>query len=138
MMQETSLDNLLSWALSHPIEAKRITTPKLNKYIPIIPTERQTLLLLLNHIPEIFYGGAAGGAKSFGLLAAALQYVEYAGYHALLLRRNFRDLSKPEALMDIARQWLTPTEAHQCTGPLRRVWKTYRRKVPEWGDLAEA
>jgi putative transposase len=35
-------------------------------------------------------------------------------------------------------QWLTPTEAHQCTGPLRRVWKTYRRKVPEWGDLAEA
>ena len=35
-------------------------------------------------------------------------------------------------------QWLTPTEAHQCTGPLRRVWKTYRRKVPGWGDLAEA
>lgn len=35
-------------------------------------------------------------------------------------------------------QWLTPTEAHQCTGPLRRVWKTYRRKVPQWGDLAEA
>ena len=29
-------------------------------------------------------------------------------------------------------QWLTPTEAHQCTGPLRRVWKTYRRKVPGW------
>ena len=35
-------------------------------------------------------------------------------------------------------QWLTPTEAHQCTGALKRVWKTYRRKVPEWGDLAEA
>ena len=35
-------------------------------------------------------------------------------------------------------QWLTPNEAHQCTGALRRVWKTYRRKVPKWGDLAEA
>ena len=35
-------------------------------------------------------------------------------------------------------QWLTPTQAHQCTGTLRRVWKTYRRKVPRWGDLAEA
>src|SRR5688572_26073922 len=107
MMQETSFGNLLSWALSHPQEAKAITTPRLNKYIPIVPTERQTLLLLLNHIPEIFYGGAAGGAKSFGLLAAALQYVDVSGYNALLLRRTFKDLSKPEALMDIARQWLT-------------------------------
>lgn len=102
----------MSWAQSHPQEAKRITTPRLNKYIPIIPTERQTLLLLLNHIPEIFYGGAAGGAKSFGLLAAALQYVDLPNYNALLLRRNFRDLSKPEALMDIAKQWLFNTDAH--------------------------
>lgn len=35
-------------------------------------------------------------------------------------------------------QWLTPNEAFDCTGELRRVWKTYRRKAPEWGDLAEA
>ena len=35
-------------------------------------------------------------------------------------------------------QWLTPNEAYQCTGALRRVWKTYRRKAPQWGDLAEA
>ena len=35
-------------------------------------------------------------------------------------------------------QWLTPNQAHQCTGALRRVWKTYRRKEPAWGDLAEA
>jgi transposase InsO family protein len=35
-------------------------------------------------------------------------------------------------------QWLTPNAAHQCTGALRRVWKTYRRKAPGWGDLAEA
>jgi len=35
-------------------------------------------------------------------------------------------------------QWLTPNQAHQCTGELKRVWKTYRRKQPEWGDLVEA
>ena len=35
-------------------------------------------------------------------------------------------------------QWLTPDKAHQCSGALKRVWKTYRRKIPEWGDLAEA
>ena len=35
-------------------------------------------------------------------------------------------------------QWLTPNQAHQCTGELKRVWKSYWRKQPEWGDLAEA
>ena len=35
-------------------------------------------------------------------------------------------------------QWLTPNAAHQCTGALKRVWKSYRGKVPAWGDLAEA
>lgn len=35
-------------------------------------------------------------------------------------------------------QWLTPNQAHQCTGELKRVWKTYRRRQPEWGDLVEA
>jgi transposase InsO family protein len=35
-------------------------------------------------------------------------------------------------------QWFTPSQAHQCTGALRRVWKTYRRKASQWGDLAEA
>jgi putative transposase len=35
-------------------------------------------------------------------------------------------------------QWLTPNEAFSCTGELRRVWKSYRRKTAQWGDLAEA
>ena len=35
-------------------------------------------------------------------------------------------------------QWPTPNQAHQCTGELKRVWKSYWRKQPEWGDLAEA
>lgn len=35
-------------------------------------------------------------------------------------------------------QWLTPNQAHHCTGALKRVWKTYRNKTLRWGDLAEA
>lgn len=34
--------------------------------------------------------------------------------------------------------WLTPNQAHQRTGALKRVWKTYWRKQPAWGDLVEA
>lgn len=35
-------------------------------------------------------------------------------------------------------EWLTPNEAEQRTGTLRRYWKSYWRKEPTWGDLAEA
>ena len=35
-------------------------------------------------------------------------------------------------------QWLTPNQAHQCTGELKRVWKTYQRRTSEWGDLEKA
>ncbi|MFN0081539.1 MAG: IS3 family transposase [Ferruginibacter sp.] len=35
-------------------------------------------------------------------------------------------------------QWLTPNEADKCKGRLKRVWKSYWRKEPEWGDLVEA
>ena len=35
-------------------------------------------------------------------------------------------------------QWLTPNQAYQCTGALKRAWKAYRRKQPKWGDLTEA
>ena len=35
-------------------------------------------------------------------------------------------------------QWLTPNEADQCTGRLKRMWKSYWRNKCEWGDLEEA
>lgn len=60
---------------------------------------------------EVFYGGAAGGGKSVGLLMCALQYVDRPGYAALLLRRTYTDLSLPGALMDIANEWLRETDA---------------------------
>lgn len=80
-------------------------------YIPITPHPKQQAFLWLNCL-EAFFGGAAGPGKSTALLAAALQYVGQPHYSALLLRRTFPDLSQPGALMDRAREWLAPTDAH--------------------------
>ena len=79
-------------------------------YIPHKPTPKQLAFLLLDN-QEALYGGAAGGGKSDALLMAALQYVDWPGYSALLLRRSYADLSLPGALMDRARAWLVPTQA---------------------------
>lgn len=84
--------------------------PRLTRYIPFRPTPKQAAFLLLPH-KEVFYGGAAGGAKSTALLMAALQYADVPGYAALLLRRTYADLSLPGALMDKAHTWLENTDA---------------------------
>lgn len=80
------------------------------KYCPWKPSPRQAAYLLVPHF-EAFYGGAAGGGKSIALLMAASQYVEHPEYRALLLRRTFKDLSQPEALMDLGHRWWGATDA---------------------------
>ncbi|MGD0291992.1 MAG: phage terminase large subunit [Candidatus Binataceae bacterium] len=79
--------------------------PRLNGYIPHLPTTRQAAFLFLDCF-EAFYGGAGGGGKSDALLMAALQYADVPGYSALIIRRNFSDLALPNALMDRAHAWL--------------------------------
>lgn len=85
--------------------------PRLTKYIPTKPTVKQTAFLLLTHVKEILFGGSAGGGKSVALLMAALQFVDYPEYAAVIFRRTYADLALPGALMDIAHQWLTDTDA---------------------------
>ena len=88
-----------------------LATVRSNRYIPHEPTEKQALFLLHDHIPEILYGGSAGGGKSDALLMAALQYVDVPGYAALLLRRTYADLALPGAIMSRAEEWLANTPA---------------------------
>lgn len=66
----------------------------------------QQAFLLLDDL-EAFYGGAAGGGKSEALLKAAVQYVDYPHYRALVLRRTYPELSMPGAIMERAKQWFS-------------------------------
>jgi predicted phage terminase large subunit-like protein len=80
------------------------------QYCPHVPTAKQLAFLLCPR-REAFFGGAAGPGKTEGQLMAALQLVEYPGYHALLLRRTFRQLNQANSLIKRARQWLANTDA---------------------------
>ena len=87
-----------------------IPTPRLTKYIPKTMTEKQQAFMCMPH-REVLYGGAAGGAKTWALLMAALQYVDVPGYSSLLLRRNYPELSKAEGFIDLSKEWLLGTDA---------------------------
>lgn len=99
---------------------RKSLAPRLNKYIKHKPYPKQIAFLCMNAFLEGFYGGAASGGKSDALLMAALQYVDVPGYAALLLRRTFRELSLPSALLDRARQWLANTDAKWS--PTKMTW----------------
>ena len=80
-----------------------------NPFIPVThenPFHNQ-IYFLTYPSEELLYGGMAGGGKSDALLMSALQYVTEPDYSALILRRTFKDLSQPNAIMDRARRWLS-------------------------------
>ena len=70
------------------------------------PSDKQWLGLYgYEECPDLFYGGAAGPGKTSFLLMAAVQYVHYPHYRALILRKTYADLSLPDAIMDRAISW---------------------------------
>jgi predicted phage terminase large subunit-like protein len=60
---------------------------------------------------DVLFGGAAGGGKTIGQLAAGLKYVHVPGYSALLLRRAYTHLEQPGAFIPVSREWLSETDA---------------------------
>ena len=70
-----------------------------------LPSVKQWAALSLTEVPELLYGGAAGGGKSSYQLQAASQYVHDGNWHALLLRKQLTDLTLPGALLDRALKW---------------------------------
>lgn len=112
-----------------PDESHRILSlvaPLRLTHCPLRPSPRQEAFLRLPD-REVFFGGAAGGGKSFALLMAALQYSDVPGYHALLLRRSLSELSLSGGLIDLAEQWLAPSNAR---------WSgETRTEIPRLGSL---
>ena len=99
-----------------PLPAKLKLLDRLNqrlkaRYVPQHPTPKQSEFLALT-CREALYGGSAGGGKSSALLMDALRSIDQPGYAALLLRRTYKDLSLPGALMDRAAEWLGGSDAH--------------------------
>ena len=45
-------------------------------YVPHVPHPPQQAFLLLSFVPEVFYGGAAGGGKSDAGLMSSLQFAD--------------------------------------------------------------
>jgi predicted phage terminase large subunit-like protein len=80
-----------------------------NPYLSWMTPSPQQAYFMIVPVKEALLGGQAGGGKSSGLLAAALQYVMCPGYSALLLRRSFTDLTLPGSLIPLSHEWLTKT-----------------------------
>lgn len=76
-----------------------------NPFIPHYPFLNQVYFLIYPS-EELLYGGQAGGGKSDALLMSALQYVQDENYSALILRRTYQDLAKPNAIMNRCHKWL--------------------------------
>jgi len=80
-------------------------------FVPHKPSPKQAFFLRLG-CREALYGGRAGCGKSDAILASAAQGFMIPSYCALVLRRTYKDLSKPNALMDRAHQWWSSSGAH--------------------------
>lgn len=75
-------------------------------FCPHLPTPKQRELHALDHVLEVFFGGAARGGKTDGALQAALRYVHVPGYAALILRRNYNQLLLADGVLARANEWL--------------------------------
>jgi phage terminase large subunit-like protein len=85
-----------------------------NPFIPKMdgkfPSAKQRLLLMMPH-REIYYAGDAGGGKTAGLLAAALQHVDHPRYVGVIFGKTLAAMEKSDRIIQQSHQWLDGTKA---------------------------
>lgn len=114
---------------------QKANTDPLQKYVPLKLSAKQRKFYDSDE-HEALYGGAAGGGKSVALLACALKYVNVPGYNAIIFRRSYADLSKAGALMNLADQWLSKSDARWDGS--RKVWVFPSTATVSFGFLDQA
>jgi hypothetical protein len=84
---------------------------------------------------EILYGGAAGGGKSESLLVEAVRYKDVPGYHAVLFRRTFKELERPDGLIMRSQQLFTDIGDYRA-GLYRWIFQTGKPSDPATLDFS--
>jgi predicted phage terminase large subunit-like protein len=107
----TLRDELLALPREERRRLVRTLAPIRVPYCPLPISAKQEVFLRLCDVMEVFYGGAGGGGKSIALLMGALRWVHVPGFAALILRRTFPQLNQDGGLKDVARRWLSHTDA---------------------------
>lgn len=107
-------------ALEKEEQKRAVKAARFNEWIPHHPTPKQRDFLQLD-CKEALFGGGAGGGKSDALLMASMgmflpsgewrSFVDEPNYAGLILRRTYKDLALPGAIMDRAGDWLAGTRA---------------------------
>lgn len=79
-------------------------------------------LALRSSADIVIFGGAAGGAKTYGMLLKALYYFQDPHYRAACFRRTYKQIDHPGALIDETRQVFPRTGAEFHETRKRWTW----------------
>lgn len=116
------------------------------RFFPRKPSPKQ-IALLLSPAFETFYGGAAAGGKTDGLLMRALLYVDVPGYHAIIFRKTEKELRHSTGVIARSKAWLFgrgpgwsetdlrwtfPSGATLSFGSVQRNDDVFGYQGPEW------